>query len=89
MTKDELNLSSIRLQQPAQTQQHSLWPMKQIAPAHDNDPVPERFQKFGPRLALAGRPSEVDDERLLRTQVIYDEGPDLAVADEAVMTQAA
>ena len=89
MTKDELNLSSIRLQQPAQTQQHSLWPTKQIAPAHDNDPVPERFQKFGPRLALAGRPGEVDDERLLRTQVIYDEGPDLAVADEAVMTQAA
>ena len=70
-------------------EQHSLWPMKQIAPAHDNDPVPERFQKFGPRLALAGRPGEVDDERLLRTQVIYDEGPDLAVADEAVMTQAA
>ena len=80
-------MSSIRLQQPAQTQQHSVGPMEQIAPTHDDDAVAERFKKFRPRLSLARGSREIDDECVLGAQVIDDEWPDLAIADEAVMTQ--
>jgi hypothetical protein len=79
---------SRRLEQPPQTQEYCLRTVEQIATTHDDNAIAEGLEEACPRFCFAGRPGEVNDECMLGTEMIGNEGPDFDVADESVVTQA-
>jgi len=62
--------------------------VEQIATTHDDRAITDGLKKARPRLLFTCRPGEIDDQRLLGTEMIDHERPDFDVADESVVTQA-
>lgn len=79
---------SSALEQSPQFQKNGIGPVVQLASAHGDDSIAERFEKFRPRLRLRRGPRQIDDQRMLRADVIDNERADLALVREVVASQA-